>query len=245
MKVSVSIVSHGQAALVGKLLDDLTRLAPDGIEVIVTENVPEGLDLSRHAFPFEVTMVRNPKRKGFGANHNAAFARAGGKFFAVLNPDIRLLDDPFPSLCEAAAEQGIGVAAPVVLSPAGAVEDSARRFPTPAALVRRLLIGSHGKDYPIVGARIAPDWVAGMFMLFSRGSFEAVSGFDEHYFLYYEDVDLCWRLREAGLVAAVVTGARVVHDARRDSHRKLTYLRHHLAGMFRFLLRRSRSPFRR
>ena len=243
MKLSISVVSHRQASLVAQLLQDLAGLAPAGIEVILTVNVPEPLDLSSHVYPFDVKVIRNNHVKGFGANHNAAFALANGRFFAVLNPDIRLIDDPFAALCEAAAESGIGVAAPQVLSTAGTTEDSARRFPTPTMLARKLLIGSHRQDYPIAGARIMPDWVAGMFMLFRRESFEAVRGFDQRYFLYYEDVDLCWRLRRAGLAAVVVTAARVVHDARRDSHRKLGYLRHHVSGMTRFFIRRALSVF--
>lgn len=243
MKLSISIVSHRQAALVAELLQDLGRLAPTDTEVILTMNVPEALDFSASVYPFTVKVINNSHVKGFGANHNAAFAISEGRFFAVLNPDIRMVDDPFPVLLAAAAESGTGVAAPLVVSTAGTVEDSARRFPTPMTITRKFLIGSHEPDYPIEGGRITPDWVAGMFMLFRRESFAGVQGFDQRYFLYYEDVDLCWRLRRAGLAAVVVTTASVVHDARRDSHRKLGYLRHHVSGMTRFFIRRALSIF--
>lgn len=243
MKLSISVVSHRQSPLAAQLLQDIARIAPADTEVILTINVPEPLDLPSQTYPFGLRVIRNDHAKGFGANHNAAFAVAAGQFFAVLNPDVRLIDDPFPSLVEAAAASGVGVAAPLVLSTAGTLEDSARRFPTPMTIARKLLIGSHEPDYPIDGQRISPDWVAGMFMLFRRDSFAAVNGFDQRYFLYYEDVDLCWRLRRAGLVAVVVTAARVIHDARRDSHRKLGFLRHHAAGMTRFFIRRGLSIF--
>ena len=245
MRLSLSVVSHGQAGLVALLLDDLAATVdPRDMEVILTVNVPEPLDLSGRPYPFAFRVVRNVRRRGFGANHNAAFALARGRFFAVVNPDIRLHGDPFPALCHAAAEPSVGAAAPLVLSPSGAVEDSARRFPTPASLMRKLLLGSHGPDYPIAGPRVAPDWVAGMFMVFSRDAYAAVSGFDERYFLYYEDVDLCWRLRRAGYNVVMLPSVRVVHDARRDSHRRLGHLRHHLAGMTRFFGRRLFSPRR-
>lgn len=241
MNVSVSVVSHNQASLVSLLLEDLAAIDPPVLEVILTSNIPEPLEPLERNYPFELRIVRNTRRKGFGANHNAAFAIARGSCFAVLNPDIRLRDDPFPALCSAAAEPGIGVAAPLVLSPAGSVEDSARRFPTPASLGRKLLTGSQGPDYRIAGARIAPDWVAGMFMVFGREPYAAVSGFDESYFLYYEDVDLCWRLRRAGYEVALLPAVHVVHDARRESHRRLGRMRHHLIGMARFLTRRAFS----
>jgi N-acetylglucosaminyl-diphospho-decaprenol L-rhamnosyltransferase len=239
MNLSVSVVSHGQASLVSPLLEDLAALGSPDFEVILTSNIPEPLEALTRPYPFELRVVRNTRRKGFGANHNAAFAVARGSFFAVLNPDIRLRDDPCPALCSAAAEPGVGVAAPLVLSPAGSIEDSARRFPTPASLAVKLFTGSQSPDYRVATARIAPDWVAGMFMVFGREPYAAVSGFDESYFLYYEDVDVCWRLGRAGYAVALLPEVQVVHDARRDSRHRLGRMRHHLAGMARFLARRA------
>ena len=77
-----------------------------------------------------------------------------------------------------------------------------------------------------------------MFMLAKRDAFREVSGFDEGYFLYYEDIDLCRRLRRAGFDICLVPSARVIHDARRTSHRSLRYLRWHLASMCRYLTTR-------
>jgi N-acetylglucosaminyl-diphospho-decaprenol L-rhamnosyltransferase len=236
LNLSVSVVSHGQAALVSQLLEDLAAIGSSDFEVILTINVPEPLELRVENYPFPLRIVRNTHRKGFGANHNAAFAIAQGRFFAVLNPDIRIRIDPFPALCAAAAEPGVGVAAPLVLSPRGDIEDNARRFPTLVSLARKLMLGSHGPDYPIASARVSPDWVAGMFMVFVREAFASVSGFDERYFLYYEDVDLCWRLRRSGHDVRLLPPVRVVHEARRASHRDVGHMRLHLRSMLRFLL---------
>lgn len=79
-----------------------------------------------------------------------------------------------------------------------------------------------------------PDWVAGMFMLFPSAAFEAVGGFDENFYLYYEDVDICVRLRHLGYRVAVMRGASVVHNARRDSRRCLRFARWHAASMARY-----------
>jgi GT2 family glycosyltransferase len=244
VNLTVSVVSHGQAALVSRLMEDLIALGTPGMELLLTVNVPEDLGMLPGATPFPVTVIRNDQRKGFGANHNAALARARGRFVAVVNPGVRLALDPFPALCAAAAEPGAGVVAPLVFSPEGDLEDSARRFPTLLSLLRRVVSGSHGPDYPIVGSRSSPDWVAGMFMVFPIESYRAVGGFDERYFLYYEDVDLCWRLRRSGRAITLMHDARIVHEARRDSHRRIGYLRHHLSGMGRFLWR-SRFGLRR
>lgn len=243
IKLTVSVVSHGQAQLVSKLLHDLCATDTSAMEVIVTINVPEPVECLTASYPFELRILHNDVRKGFGANHNAAFAAARGAFFAVVNPDIRLHADPFPALCAAAAEPRIGVAAPLVLSPAGTVEDSARPFPTPISIACKLFGRPAPADLPVIAGRIHPDWVAGMFMVYRREAYARVNGFDERYFLYYEDVDICWRLQRAGLAPVVVTGASVVHDARRESHRKLGYLRHHAVGMLRFFARRGLAMF--
>jgi len=234
-RVSLSVVSHGQAALVAELLRDVQAHVAGPIEVILTLNVPEALPFSPDVFNFPVRLIANEKPKGFGANHNQAFALSSGAYFAVLNPDIRLRADPLPALLEVLGGD-IGVAAPAVLNPANEPEDSARKFPTPLAILLKALRGSRGNDYPTDQPRVFPDWVAGMFMLFPRRVFADLRGFDERYFLYYEDVDLCARLRSAGLRVCQVAGCFVIHDARRQSHRNLRYLRWHLTSMLRFFL---------
>ena len=233
--ITLSVVSHGQAGLVAELLHDVQAHVAGPIEVIVTLNIPERLPFAADDYTFPLRLVRNAEPKGFGANHNQAFALSSGAHFAVLNPDIRLNADPLPALLGVLGG-GIGLAAPAVRNPANEPEDSARRFPTPLAILLKALRGRRGSDYPTDQARIFPDWVAGMFMLFPRRVFADLRGFDERYFLYYEDVDFCARLRSAGLRVCQVTECCVIHDARRQSHRSLRYLRWHLTSMLRFFL---------
>ncbi|HEX6530100.1 MAG TPA: glycosyltransferase, partial [Burkholderiales bacterium] len=127
-------------------------------------------------------------------------------------------------------------AGPLVRSPDGKVEDSARRFPTVGALVKKLFAEKRRPDYPANAGPQRADWVAGMFILFRREAFEAVGGFDERYFLYYEDVDICRRLqRRRGSRAIYDPRAEVVHDAQRASRRDLRLARHHAASLLRFL----------
>ena len=232
--ISVSIVSHGQGALVRDLLADLDAHCADAVEVLLTVNVPESLPFDPAGFRFPVRVLNNREAKGFGANHNAAFRTSQTDLFCVLNPDIRLRANPFGALAERLRDPAVGVAAPLVRSPAGGIEDSARRVPTPVSILRKALLGRRRPDYAIGTADLHPDWVAGMFMLFRRESFAAVGGFDERYFLYYEDVDLCLRLARAGLRVAYCPAVEAIHDARRESHRSLRHLRFHVASMLRF-----------
>ena len=204
--------------------------------LVLTHNVaePEPFAVGRQrALAAEVIVNGTPK--GFGANHNAAFARCRTPFFCVANPDIRLRTDPFPALLDALADGRAGVAGPLVRAPDGAVEDSARRFPVPRTLVGKLFGGWRGPDYPIDRGTIPVDWVAGMFMLFRSDAFAAVDGFDERYFLYYEDADICRRLRGKGREVLYAPAAEVIHDARRASRRDPRLALRHAASAWRFM----------
>jgi GT2 family glycosyltransferase len=243
-EISVSVVSHGQAALVARLLEDLRRHKPSGIEILMTLNKEEALPFDPASFPFPLTTIRNPAPRGFGSNHNSAFARARGAFFCVLNPDIRLTRDPFPPLVAELQEASVGAAAPLILDPAGAVEDSARPFPTLFSLARKALGFEPRRYYEIGEKSISPDWVAGMFVLLRREVFASVGRFDEGYRLYYEDVDLCARLRLAGYDVRLVPGATAVHHARRQSRADIGYAYWHLRSMTRYLLSDPRRRLR-
>jgi N-acetylglucosaminyl-diphospho-decaprenol L-rhamnosyltransferase len=81
-----------------------------------------------------------------------------------------------------------------------------------------------------------PDWVAGMFMMFRAKTFEEIRGFDPKYFMYYEDVDLCKRLRTHAKRAAVLSKVEVVHEARRASHRNWRLAFSHVNSAMRYLL---------
>ena len=202
---TVSVVSHGQAALCSRLLDDLARLAPPSLaKVIVTVNVPES-EPRLGALPFAVQFVRNARPKGFGANHNQAFARSDTPYFAVLNPDLRMPQDPFPELRRRLADAAVGVVSPLVLEADGTVADHARRLLTP-----------------------------GVFLAFRAETYRALGGFDEHFHLYCEDADLCARAQLAGLRIEVAEAARVVHLAQRASRRRPKYLFWHLRSLAKF-----------
>ncbi|HTY02771.1 MAG TPA: glycosyltransferase, partial [Rhodocyclaceae bacterium] len=230
--IAVSIVSHGHGAMVTRLVGQLLA-CPEVAQIIVTRNVPEP---TRFVGEGKVDVVENLLPKGFGANHNAAFRRCRAPFYCVLNPDIELQGNPFPDLLAQAGRTGGAVTAPLIVAPDGTVEDSARRFPTLLTLARKALGGPDGRYFIDSGQQTqAVDWVAGMFMLFASSDYAKLGGFDERYFLYYEDVDLCARAWRAGMRVVVVPAVSAVHDARRDSHRSFRHMRWHLASMLRFL----------
>jgi N-acetylglucosaminyl-diphospho-decaprenol L-rhamnosyltransferase len=232
--VCVSIVSHGHGAMVERLVNTLLGFSEVG-KLILTLNVPESLIIPDDS---RIKWLENATTKGFGANHNAAFQMCREEFFCVLNPDIEFLGNPFPILLEALKLERAAVAAPLVVSPAGLIEDSIRYFPRPIALLMKFLFKADGRYSAKSGQEIFfPEWCAGMFLLFRSQDFERLGGFDEHYFLYYEDVDICVRVWQQRMRVVACPKVSVVHDARRDSRRSLKHLRWHLASMMRFFWR--------
>lgn len=226
--IDVSLVSHGHGTMVGRLVDILEGF-PEVGRIIVTRNIEDsdGVLESR-----KTIIIQNERPKGFGANHNAAFMHSSSGWFCVINPDIELNDNPFPALLAALSSSDAVLMAPLVLNGWGQLEDSFRYFPK----IRHLLLkffSIHYAKYPLSYHEdfVAVDWVAGMFMLFVADNFKNVGGFDERFFLYYEDADICTRLWKSGCPVMICTKAKVVHDAQRTSHRNFQYMKWHISSM--------------
>jgi len=235
MTLCLSVVSHAQAPLANLLLNDLATHATQPGRILLTSNVREPVPWN--VLHVECDVITNPRPLGFGGNHNQAFQRCNETFFCVANPDIRLPHDPFPALLAAMNDPLVGLVAPIVVSPDGPVEDSARHFPTLTSLVRKVIGGRDGRYdiRPSTHAEPVPvDWAAGMFLLFRASAFRDVGGFDDKFHLYYEDVDICARLWKAGWKVVVSPQVSVVHAAQRTSRRHPLYMSWHVRSMARY-----------
>jgi len=238
--ICLSIVSHGQLSMVGSLFDDLEGLGSKSrFYVVLVLNTPEKNGLCREKYSFPIEVIHNKRPLGFGANHNQAFEAYGrtASFFFVLNPDLRIQEDIF-SGCSALLERDlrIGVVAPKVVNEHGIEEDSMRELPTLFILGKKLLGKYHDKQEVYCQQDLCyPDWVAGMCMGFRKDTFAMLGGFDEAYFLYYEDVDLCSRIWLAEKKVCVSLQYQVIHQAQRESHRNLRYMKWHISSILRFL----------
>ncbi|WP_265707287.1 glycosyltransferase [Verminephrobacter aporrectodeae] len=224
--LAVSVVSHGHGALVQRLLDDLAQLSSATVRrVVLTLNRPEAPPLPpAGGWPFALQLRCNTRPLGFGTNHNRALAGAAEPFVCVLNPDIALTaGDPFAALVQAAGAPGIGCAYPVQVDARGRAQDSERALPTPRALCRRHMGGR--KETTV-------DWVNAACLVLPQPVWQSLGGFDEAFFMYCEDVDLCLRLRLAGFRLARAP-AQLMHAGQRASARRLNHLRWHLQSLWR------------
>lgn len=234
--LTLSIVSHGHGEMVVQLLDDLaSHTSLIGMRVVLTLNVPEP-ELPAGRWPhLDLEVRHNLAPLGFGTNHNQAFVTCSTPFFAVLNPDLRLPQDPFPGLlARMDIDWQLALVAPRIVDPQGGLEDSVRENLSLPSLLRRYL---RAADRLKAGQRARSSgsffWVAGMFMLIRRSDFAAIGGFNERFHLYCEDYDLCARLVLSGRRIGVADEVLAVHDARRDSRRSGRHLRWHMSSLVR------------
>jgi N-acetylglucosaminyl-diphospho-decaprenol L-rhamnosyltransferase len=232
---TLSVVSHGQARMVEGLLSQLDEHSSlRGVKVIVTLNLDEEFNIESYR-NIQIFMIRNSSPKGFGANHNKAFEYCTTPWFGVLNPDLRLTEEePFTKLLELyqSDAKDIGVIAPRIVNEHGSLEDSVRSNLTPWSVILRHFFGRR-KSFALVEQKNAKSffWMAGMCLLLNSAAFKSIKGFDERFFLYCEDYDLCARLYASGYLLKYIPNYSIVHQAQRDSHRSLRHLYWHLSSL--------------
>jgi GT2 family glycosyltransferase len=177
--------------------------------------------------------------RGLAAAANVGASRTSGPSFALLNPDVRATSaGDFQRLEGALADTGVGAVAPALVLPDGTLQDSARWVPTPLDLLVRRLSYRH-RGAVRVTAPVDVEWVTAACLVISRRAFEAIGGFDESYFLYFEDVDLCVRLRAAGFRVRYDPTVRLLHKYRAASRASVRSpaTRHHIRSALRFFRR--------
>lgn len=239
--ITISIVSHLHSRLVSKLLNDLNGF--DEIsKIIITKNIRENNILLPQALNKKIKFIENDKPKGFGSNHNYAAKYCDTPFFCILNPDISFDENPFPMLIET-IKQGASICTPAVLNYKNEIDDHVRKFPTFFTLLGKLVKVKDEISYKINDEVFCSDWIAGMIMMFNFEHFKKLKGFDESFFLYYEDVDLCKRAKNLDFKIKVCPKAHVKHFAQRDSHKKLKFFLYHIKSILRYFLKKTLSKY--
>ena len=195
------------------------------------------------------SVIRNPENRGFAKAVNQGIAASRGEFVLVLNPDCVVAPAAIAmALKVVQAEGDAAMAGCMLLNTDGTEQAGARRyFPTPwRALVRVLKLHRFTSLYPGFKAflmdgepvpthPIEVEATSGAFMLVRREAIEQVGPLDEGYFMHCEDLDWCWRFRQAGWRILFVPQARTVHKKARSSRaRPIRVELYKHRGMFRF-----------
>ena len=211
-------------AALGSIARELAGRPWEGF--VVDNASQDGSAAIAHEFAPAVTLVANTANVGFGRAVNQALARARAPFVLIMNPDCRLEPGALAALeDELRREPRCAIAGPRILDPDGSVQGSARGDPDMftgffgrSTALRRLLpwlaVSRRNVVDPNVaagGPSLAVDWVSGACVLARRDALAAEGGFDERYFLYWEDADLCRRLRSRGYQIRYAPAASAVH----------------------------------
>jgi N-acetylglucosaminyl-diphospho-decaprenol L-rhamnosyltransferase len=209
--LSVSIVNTNSREL---LLACLASLAGTEAEIVVLDNASEdgSADAVRERFP-DVRVIAQPFRAGFGANHNTVIRVTGGRYVYVLNEDTTADDWALERIVAYLdAHPRVAALGPRLVYPDGRLQDSAWRFPTPLVSAFGVVtLGKLGVKQSRGAAPRPVDWVMGAALVLRREALEQVGLFDEDFFLYSEEVDLQFRLRQAGWEVHYFPEATVVH----------------------------------
>jgi GT2 family glycosyltransferase len=207
VSLSAIIVTHNSAAVVGALV----RALPAGIEIICVDNASSD-DIGATLASLSVTLVQNERNLGYGAACNRGAARATGEFLMFLNPDIELARDTLAEIRAAIARYpDCSVFLPRIESEHGRVE--IRDFNYVERAGNRRLVRLRAP----FGGDCCIHFIHGGAFLVRRAVFLALGGFDERFFLYYEDDDLAVRLLARGEPIIYVEAAHVRHGDQRSA----------------------------
>jgi hypothetical protein len=213
--LSVVIVNYNTADMIVRCLDAVQAQEKVSFEIIVADNASKdnSLQIIRDLFP-QVTLLANKENLGFGAANNRAVNSCAGKYLYFLNPDTEVKGGAFQAMVEFMdSNPQVGLAGTRVVYPDGSPQHSVHnRYP-----------GEKYAKHAFKGLRGEIAWVKGASMIVRRSVFQNVGGFDERFFLYCEETDLCLSIRKSGWAIGYILDATVIHwrgQSERDARPK-------------------------
>lgn len=227
-RLSVVIVNYLAYDPLANCLESLTRFASSADVVVVDHQThSQSLGPLTTRFP-QVKFIPVTSNPGFAAGVNRGMRKATGSYVLLLNPDCIVTSDPRPLAAWLAAHPKVAVCGALVREGDGSIQGSARRFPgvTTGLAGRTAWLTRAWPGNPLTARNLvldAPneptqvDWVSGACMMIRREAFDAVGGMDERFFLYWEDADLCRRLKDAGWLTMYCPTVSVTHLTGRSS----------------------------
>jgi GT2 family glycosyltransferase len=226
MELSIIIVNYNVRPFLEQALIAVQK-AVVGLrgEVIVVDNASDdgSVEMIRQRFP-DVGLMVNERNVGFAAANNQALRACRGEFVLLLNPDTVVQEDTFRVMIEFfRTHPDAGLAGCKVLNPDGTLQPACRRsFPTPWVAFTKIsglstlfpkssLFAKYNLSYRDANASYEVDAISGSFMFARRSVVEHVGGLDEQFFMYGEDLDWCFRIKQAGWNVYYVHQTQIIH----------------------------------
>jgi len=254
MELSVILVNYNDRNHIEACLSSLRENGPSvEHEIIVVDNASTdgSRELIAHSFR-SVRLIASAENAGFSRANNIGAKESRGEFLLFLNTDTVVTPGSIGALLDhLGADPSIGAAGPALLRKDGTVQVSfGNKVNFPAQLWQKLFLNPHyGRLLKKSAGTRSVGWLSAACLLCRRKAFEQVGGFDENFFIYFEDIDLCFRLRAAGWKLVYLPGTRICHEGgattapRRDFSRyqyrrsQLSFYRKHSPGMSLSLFR--------
>jgi len=233
-EVSIIILTYNSSRHITQLLESLIdkyfeQIKNTRLEIIVADNSSQD-DTTEKVLSIKnkvpnIKFVQNGGNVGFSKGNNLAAKKAKGDFLIFINPDSKFIKGDIFSLLSEFEDERVGIVGGRILDRNGKEELSCGKFYT-ALNTLLLSIGLEEK----LGIRFAPrgerkvDFVSGGFLAIRRELFEKLRGFDEHYFMYIEDSDLCFRAKKLGFETVFSPGATIEHEGQGSSNRSFAVI---------------------
>lgn len=222
-EVSAVVVNYNAGEALSQCVASLEREGVQEVVVVDNGSTDDSLERLTSSSP-DVRVQPTGRNLGYGGGANYGASQTTGELLLVCNPDLVLQAGALGAMvARLASDKSLGLVGPALISSSGTLHPSGRDFPTLRRSSFQAAVGvlfpenAHSRRYREANrARAATgivDWVTGTCFLVRRQAFDAVGGFDDRYFMYVEEVDLCWRLAKAGWRTAYEPSARVLHLA--------------------------------
>lgn len=225
------------------------------VEIVVVDNASiDGSSDGIAEIDPEVTVLRNSLNRGYGRACNQGFKSSSAPFVCFLNPDIVPEAGSLSGMLRAIEERsGVGVLGPRLVNPDGSIYPSCRVVPKIGVALGHAMFGlftdnnRFTRAYKLIDVdhdvEQEVDWVSGAAMMVRRKAFAQVGGFDEGFFMYVEDLDLCARIKAAGWKSVYYPGAQMLHHVAGSSRRyPYKMIRHHHFSLIRYSSKRLKGP---
>ncbi len=226
MDLSIIIVNYNVKEFIQNLLHSVFKAGCNlKYEIIIIDNASDdgSADFIKEKFP-NVNLISNKQNIGFGKANNIGLAAAKGKYILLINPDTLIREDTLEKMISFfESSPDAGLAGCKILNPDGSLQLACRRsFPGPwtsfckvtglsSLFPHSRLFARYNLTYLDENRTYEVDAISGSFMMMKKEVYEKIGGFDEQFFMYGEDLDLCYRIQKAGWKVYYTPGTQIIH----------------------------------
>lgn len=221
MRVSIITVTYNNEKTINDYLDSILTNTPQTCELMIIDNKSSDKTCEKvRDFKVKkgikrVKLIESAENSGFSKANNLGAKLSSNDILVFLNPDTKVFKDSLEILYKfIKSHTDAGIVAPAILRTNGNLQPSVRNLPTLAGVINEYIFGkknAYSEFVPETKDDIAVESVYGTCMMIKKSIFEKVGGFNEKYFLYYEDLDLCRKINNLGLKVYYCPTAKISH----------------------------------